>query len=47
MVLAGIDTNLPTRDDDVMKFGLSTFDQNDDVQLYNADGKVTVVKANR
>lgn len=47
VVLAGIDTNLPTRDDDVMKFGLSTFDQNDDVQLYNADGKVTVVKANR
>jgi len=37
IVFAGISAELPTTEDGMMSFGLSTFDQADDVQLYNAD----------
>ncbi len=36
-VFAGIAAELPTRDGGMIQLGLSTFDQADEIQLYNAD----------
>ncbi len=36
-VFAGVSPELPSRDGGAVKFGMSTFDQADDVQIYNAD----------
>ncbi len=37
IVFAGIAAELPSREGPAVQFGMSTFDQGDDVQIYNAD----------